>query len=285
MKKSVLVIVIGILVIVGNLFGQKSTPLLYPFSFEYNPQRTLLLTYSEPEGYVRVPLSDLSDYQVWLTNISLRQQKSNVHNWEGQILIDDSLVHGVLDISIGSPQQKDPDLPVYLRWIYYRVKDHRDSMSIVISSADTINYTRWLEGRYSLRPGGKGLNYRPEEKRPHNQTEFYRCLELAMGQINNKNLLLNVMPVADKDIMPGDLFIQFDSDDSDSSGHTAMIFDVCRGKTINDILVLAAWSGDPPHSVYLPRDNRAEHSPWLTVAELRQHLAEFGEGRFYRFNP
>ena len=280
MKKPMLILLIGLLTTGGSLFGQKSAPRLYPFSFEYNPQRTLLLTYAEPDGYARVPLTELSAYQVWLTNISLRHPEKNVHNWEGQILMEDSLVYGVLDISIGTPQQKDADLPLYLRWIYYRVRDQRDSLTVVISPTDTISYTRWLNGVYSLLPRGQGFSYQPGEQRAHSRTEFYRCLELVMGQVDNKNLLLNVTPIADK----GDVFIQFDPDDPDSGGHTAMIFDVCRGKTISDILLLAGWSGDPPHSVYLPRDKNVKHGPWMSAAELRRHLAEFGEGRFYRFH-
>lgn len=283
MKKPVLLLVIGLIITAGSLFGQKGTPRLYPFSFEYNPQRTLLLACPEPDGYTRVPLGELSKYQVWLTNIGLRNPGKNVHNWEGQIKLEDSLVYGVLDISIGTPQQKDADLPLYLRWIYYRVNDLLDSMSVVVSLSDTISYPRWLNGVYRLLPRGQGFNYEPGEGRIPSQTEFYRCLELAMGQLNNKNLLFNVTPIANKDIMPGDVFIQFDPNNPDSSGHTAMIFDVCRGKTNTDVLVLAGWSGDPPHSVYLPRDVNFKHGPWMSVAELQEHLAEFGEGRFYRF--
>ncbi|UCD17910.1 MAG: hypothetical protein JSV44_03115 [Candidatus Zixiibacteriota bacterium] len=283
MKKTTFLAAACMLLVSGSLCGQEAKTRLYPFSFEYNSQRTLLLAYHAPQGYDRFPLSKMSEFQVWLTNLSLRKPGASVHDWQGQILIPADSVAGILDISVSSHNQKDADLPLYLLWMYHRVKGNFDKMSIILSKTDTLMYSRWLEGSYSLRPGG-GLIFKPGKKRQHSLRDFYRCLEMAMSQTDSKNLLLNLTPIAEKEVRPGDLFIQFRDDDPDSAGHTAMIFDVCRGKQVNDILLLAAWGADPPQSIYIPLNNpESKHNPWLTVAELQQQLANFGPGRFYRF--
>jgi len=254
---------------------------LYPFSLDFKPEKTILQAIPAPPGYERFPSAKMNVFMAWITNLPLRPFSNPVVRWDKQILMKADSISGVIDVGVISTNQKDADLPLQLAMEFLRVAGALADFPIILRPADTVNFGKWLNGKYTT--GGKDrLNYTPGEKREISETEFYRYLEFVMRRMENKNLLLNLAAVNEKDIHPGDLFIQFRKGDADSIGHAAMIFDVALNKE-GDVMLLAGWGGIPARNFAIYRPLPISERKWFTLDEMKAYLAEFGDGRFYRF--
>lgn len=253
----------------------------YPFSMEYNPQRTILNSFAAPSGYEKYPLAKMDRFMLWVTNLPLRKKEHPVVQWNRQVLIPPDSICGVVDLGVISRNQKDADLPLQFVLEYLRSENRLEEFPVILGKTDTVYYGRWLTGKYKT-TARNDIIYEKDTTRPANDKEFYRFLEFCMNWTENKTLLLNLKPVKSEDIAPGDLYIQFDKDDPDSSGHAAMILDLCYGEN-EDTRLLAGWGGNPPHNFYLPKPHPGDDKPWMKIDELKRLLSEYGEGSFYRF--
>jgi hypothetical protein len=253
----------------------------YPFSMEYNPQRTILTSFKTPPGYERYPLSKMDRFMLWVTNLPLSKKERPVVKWNRQVLIHQDSISGVVDLGVISGNQTDVDLPVQFIFEFLRSEGKLEDFPVIVSRTDTLFYSRWLNGKYSTGARNE-IRYKKGEKRTPDDREFYRYLEYCMHWIEHKNILFNLESVKAKDLAPGDLYIQFDKNDPDSSGHAAMIVDICYGED-EEILLLAGWGGIPAHDFYIPKPQSAKDRQWMTIDELKELLSKYGEGRFYRF--
>ncbi|MEW5924751.1 MAG: DUF4846 domain-containing protein [Candidatus Zixiibacteriota bacterium] len=256
----------------------------YPFSLDYNKDRTILNVFRTPAGYERYPTKEMNIYMAWLTNMPLKPEKHPVVKWDSQIMMGPDSINGVVDLGITSMNQKDPDLAIQLVIEFLRAAKQLERFPIQFNEKDTVSYGRYLSGKYSTDARGN-LIYKEGEERESNEKEYYRFLEFVMGRIDNKSILYNLTPVEDKDVAPGCLYIQFDSDGPDSVGHTAIIFDVAVSKNDKgDILLLPGWGGIPAHNLYLARPFPiVPNNIWFTLDSFKERMAEYGKGKFYRF--
>lgn len=256
----------------------------YPFSLDYNKDRTILNVFRTPAGYERYPTPKMNLYMAWLTNMPLKPEKHPVVKWDTQIMMGPDSINGVIDLGITSMNQKDPDLAIQLLIEFLRVANQLERFPIQLSEKDTVSYGRYIRGKYSTDARGN-LLYKEGEERESNEKEYYRFLEFVMGHIDNKTLLYNLTPVDDKDVAPGCLYIQFDPNDPDSAGHTSIIFDVAVNQNDDsDILLLPGWGGVPAHNIYLARPLPiAPNNKWFTLKGFRERMAEYGKGTFYKF--
>ena len=279
--KKYSVMIAAVLLLLGMAAIESFAQNTYPFSFNYNSTRTLIIVFNQPEGCVRFPIKQMSEYQIWLTNMPLKPVNTPVAWTNRHVVYEADSILGVIDLGVTSHNQKDPDIPIQILWSYYRTQKAYDKMAMVIDEGDTVRYSKWLEGSYSFKANGK-LKYKSTGKREHTNKDFFRCLELAMARTSNKTLVnFNVDPITEKEIEPGDLFVQFKKDDPDSTGHTAMILDVCYD-TDGKIFLLTAMGGDPAQSFYIPKP-KSINRDWMTIDELKAFLSEYGDGNFYRF--
>jgi hypothetical protein len=266
---------------IAGIMAQEPLSPVYPFAMEYNPKWTLLWAFQAPPGYERTPMSTMTDWTIWVTNLPLKPKNRSIAKWDRQIIGAADSINGIIDIGIASKNQKDADLPLQLAIQYLAARNQLYHFPVIVGEGDTVTFDRWLNGKYGTDGRGKVI-YKKGDRREVSPKEFYRFLEFLFVQNENKTLLQNLEPVEEKDIRPGDLYIQFHKDDPDSTGHAAMIFDVCIDKE-GEALLLAGWGGDPAHSLIVARPRKSRGKKWFSVEELKDHLSEYGDGRFYRF--
>jgi hypothetical protein len=269
------------LLLTFSVVAQQPPNPLFPFSMSFDEKLTLLRVFNAPSGYERYPAGQMNQFQAWVTNLPLQARHKWVVLWNGQMLYPPDSVAGVIDFGVGTEAQQNPDIPMQMVMEYLRAVDALGDFPIRLSKTDTVTYNRWLGGEYSLSARGE-LLYTAGEKRDASVTEYYKFLHFVLSQMNTRKLLLNLKPVDEKSLAPGNLFIQFRPDDPDSVGHCAVIFDVCINKK-GEQVVMAGWGGIPAHSFLVARPRPGSGSPWFTIPELKEYLKEHGEGKFYRF--
>jgi hypothetical protein len=281
--KNVVIGLFVVLVLLSGAFAQEDEPKskIFPFSDEYDANNTLLMAIGEPYGYKRSTGTGMNTYMAWITNLPMRPKGSPVSKWNGQRFMNADSVNGVIDLGIGTTNQKNADIPIQLLLEYFRARDALYDFPIIVGNRDTVIYNKWLNGKY-LKDPRMNLIYEKGAKKEHTLKEFYRFLEFVLVMNENKTIIKNLEPVKEKNLMPGDLFIQFNEKDVDSSGHSSIIFDIAANEK-GEKMYLAGWGGTPPHSLYVARPLPISHKQWFTMDELKEHLAEYGMGKFYRF--
>jgi hypothetical protein len=120
-----------IILLSGICFAQGSN--IYPFSMEYDPERTLLRSVSEPPGYERFPSAKMTQFMAWLTNIPLKDIYHPVTKYNGQIIIRSDSIIGVVDIGITSKNQRGVSLMFQVAAEYLRVVGQLENFPIVLS--------------------------------------------------------------------------------------------------------------------------------------------------------
>lgn len=278
-RKVILSLLLAIIGLVPAL-AQPPSP-IYPFSMSYDSSLNLMTVVSEPPGFTRYPDAKVTPFQLWLTNLPLLPLNIAVARWDGQIIMRADSTGGVIDFGVGSENQKDADIPLQLLLEYLRVRGSLGNYPIIIRRGDTLTYNKWLNGIYSNGPRNE-LFYTPGEKREASEMEYYRYLQLIITENDGKSLIKNLIPVDDNNIAPGTIFVQFRKDVPDSTGHTAVILDVCTNPK-GELRILAGWGGDPAQSFFVARPLPISDRVWFTLEEFKQRLQKYGEGNFYRF--
>ncbi len=281
--KKVVIGLFFVIIMFSDLFGQEEKPKsnIFPFSENYDSNNTLIMAIGEPSGYKRSTNIGMSVFMAWITNLPMRPKGSPVTKWNGQVMMGADSVNGVIDLGVGTINQKDADIPLQLVLEYLKARDALYDSPIIVGNGDTVTYNKWLNGKY-LKDPRMNLIYEKGEKKENTLKEFYRFLEFVMVMNENKTLIKNLESVKEDGIMPGDLYIQFNKDDADSSGHCSIIFDVAANEK-GEKVYLAGWGGTPPHALYVARPLPISYRRWFTMEELKERLAEYGEGEFYRF--
>ena len=279
MKYSRYLALLMILLLGSQLDAQTSRA--YPFAAKLYPNRILSKVVSPPKGYNRAPEEKLNDFQYWIVNLPMLLPEYPVTTYEGQKLFGADSTNGIINFDVSTPQQRNADIPIQLVAVYLLIKDSLGDHPFIVRDNDTITYGKFLSGNYILDSHRK-MKYVPGEKRDSSNVEFSRFLQLTMGYTNNRTLLNNLEPIEEKDIAPGTFYVQFQNPPPDTIGHTAVILDVCYGPK-GDKKVLAGWGGDPAHLFYVARPLPPSEKQWFSIPELKKFLAEYGEGKFYRF--
>lgn len=261
--------------------AQQATSRIYPFAIEYDPERNLIVSFPTPAGYERFPTSKMTRYMAWLTNLPLKPKYHPLIRWDKQIIYRADSIAAVIDLSVTTNNQKDEDFPMQVALEYAKSTNLLEDFPILLTDRDTLTYSRWMNGSYSFDARGNIL-YKRGEPRQQSEKEFYRFLEFIIRHNTHETLLKNLEPVKGNQVIPGDIFIQFNKDDPDSTGHAALVLDVCINKE-GEIILLMAWGGNPAQSYHIPRNWINKNSNWFTVDELKEQLSEYGEGKFYRF--
>jgi len=254
---------------------------LYPFSMEFNPDRTLIRI-NAPEGYERYPLEKMDMFQAWLTNLPLSPEGTPLSRWDRQAIMSADSITAVIDFGVGTPQQRDADIPMQLVMEFLRASNSLGDFPIILDKGDTVTYNKWLAGEYYFNSAQK-IAYKETPKRESSDMEYYRYLQFVITQNENRSLIRNLIPITEQEIIPGAIYVQFRKDDPDSAGHAAVILDVCSNKKGQN-MYLAGWGGsNPAHAFFVARPWPISDRTWFTLAELKQQLNEYGDGSFYRF--
>jgi hypothetical protein len=279
-KMFALVLMFAFISVLHAVAPAQGPSALYPFSMRYNPDLNLLRVFATPPGYDRYPEQKMTEFQAWLTNLPLLPPAMPVALWNGQVVQSYDSIGGVIDLGVGTEQQRDADIPIQLIMEYLRAAKGLGEYPFIVSPKDTMTFTKWLNGTYAFDSRMK-LIHQPGPKRDASDDEYYRFMSLVMHFIEGRSLLLNLTPIEEKDIAPGSLYIQF-KDDQDSLGHTAVILEVCINPK-GEQLLLVGWGGRPARSFAVARPFPISDQVWFTVAELKDRLKEYGPGQFYRF--
>jgi hypothetical protein len=281
MKRCIILSAILTLISISPVFSQ-GPPELYPFSMKYDPSLTLLTVMGTPYGYERYPESKMSYFQAWVTNLPLLPLDMPVARWDRPILMSADSVGGVIDFGIGTEHQTDFGIALQLIMEFHRATRTLGNYPLIINTGDTLTFDNWLTRKYSFNSRGKLIFKDVARRADTSLVEYYRFLEFILGHTNGRSLLKNLVPIGEKDVAPGTLYIQFKKDLPDTMGHTAIILDVCTDSS-GTIYLLVGWGGYPARSFYIARPWPVSDRIWFTIDELKKHLQEYGDGKFYRY--
>jgi len=266
-------------IIAFSAFSQAPSA-LYPFSMEYNPDRTLIRIDS-PEGFDRYPIKKMDMFQTWITNLPLCPAGRRVARWDNQAIMSADSVTAVIDFGVATSNQRDADIPLQLMAEFLRASNKLGDFPIILNQGDTVTFDKWLNGEYYYN-SAQQLAHRDGPKREASDQEYHRYLQFVITQNDNKSLRRNLVPITESEIAPGAIYIQFQKDAPDSTGHAAVILDVCANKK-GETLYLAGWGGNPAHAFIVARPWPITKRIWFNLAELKQQLKEYGDGSFFRF--
>jgi hypothetical protein len=279
MKYYLLLLSALLILSLSPLMAQESR--VYPFAINIHSDRILSKVIEPPKGYARIPEAKLTDFQYWVSNFPMMLPLYPVTLWDGQKLFGPDSTNGIINFGIGTPEQRDADVPIMMVSEYLRVKDSVRNFPFLVRETDSMIYDRFLSGQYALNSTRK-LIYIPGAQRDSSAAEFYRFLQLVMNYTSNRSLLNNLVAIEEKDIVPGTFYVQLKNPAPDTVGHTAVILDVCYDPA-GDMKVLAGWGGDPAHLFYIARPLPPNDKQWFSVPELKEFLKQYGEGKFYRY--
>ncbi len=273
--------IILVIMFAPMLFGQETLPTrMYPFSMDFDPTRTLILSIPSPSGFERYPTGKMTRYMAWLTNLPLKRENHPLLRYDGQKIRGADSITAVIDLSVANANQKNADIPVQLTMEYLKIIGKLDDFFYLLED-DSLSFGKWMSGKYAKNSRGK-IFYTKGDTRENNLTEYYRYIEFLMRNSGAKSLQKNLDLTDQKSIVPGDIFIAFDSDDVDSTGFVAIILDVAMDADGN-IKVLPAWGGNPASSFHIPKPEPPKARIWFTLKEFLTHMTIHGEGSFYRY--
>jgi len=280
MKKTVIILLISMF-ISGAIFAQEPESDIYPFSLDYDRERTVLRVFPNPPGFERFPSADMTRYMAWLTNFPLEADDHPVVRWDDQKLKESHEVAAVLDIGIASTNQRKEDLPLQLAMEYLRVIDKIDDFPFIIGKGDTVYFNKWLSGTYSRNAQGHWV-FKEKEPKYKSEKEFYRFLEFIVYNNSIGSLKKNLEKTNQKIIVPGDIFIAVDENDS-TKARVAVVVDVAMNPE-GRMKMIVAQGGDAAMSFYMPKPDPEGDEMWFDYEEFRKQFDINGKGDFYRYS-
>ena len=284
MKSKVLLASILISMLVVNVWAQDSSVMVNPFPFaEFeNPGPPLVQAVPDPPGYKRFGESDLTEYQLWLTNLPLKAQGSRILDWKGNPISEPDTINGILDFKVDSKYITAADIPVMLLMHFFRLKGIINVVPIRISETMTVNYNDWLRGKY-IDDEEKGLYYLDEGRtRSDTDEEFHKYLAFVTRYIDSKTLQLNLTNRDARTVKPSHVYIQKAVDNPDSVTRIGIVLDAAFAEGhMHKFLI--AFGGNPAQSVIVPNAWSKTGAAWFNADELREATKEDGMGYFYRW--
>ncbi len=284
MKKGILIITASILGLSLAVFSQniQTGSKAFPFAQLNDPKLSIISIIKNPEGYARLPEDQLTQYQMWLSNLPLLPQGNRITDWKGKTIAPPDTISGIVDMKINSEYITDADIPVLLLMHYFRLQGYLDKLDIKLSKTLTVNYKDWLRGKF-IDDKEKGLYFRNDGvTRKDSDEEFYAYIDFITKYMDVKALRLNVKHTDDRFLEPSHILIQFKDDDPDSIGHVAIALDIAYAEQ-KERKLLYAYGGNPAQSVIVPNAFRTSDAMWFTRDEIREYFKEYGMGYFYRW--
>ena len=234
--------------------------------------------------YTRVHL-EKNTYPDYVRHLPLKPSGSDVFSWDGQVVHDADSVLAVIDWPRPTKVQQCADVAIRLNAEFLYKKGNLQNIKYKSLSGVEISFTKWLEGKYSLNKKTQNVAYKISDQRIENTDEvFEEYLNFVMTYANSASLSRDLKIVFEKNLIPGDLFIQPNVFEKGGVGHVSVILDMCENSD-GEKLYLFGFGFIPAQDfhLHLPSSQQG-YEKWFTLDGYKDLVAGFGKGNFHRFN-
>ena len=236
------------------------------------------------DDYIRIQLESDS-FPDYVRYLPLKEIGSSVRSWNNTIIHEASEIHAVIDWKLPDKVQQCADVAIRLRAEYLREHNRINKIRFKSLSGNSIDYTKWLNGRYALNSSGSRIEYRKSQHaKSDTDEEFEKYLHFVMMYANSSSLARDLTTVEESELLPGDIYIQPDPTGRGGIGHVSVILDMCEN-TDGERLYLFGYGFIPAQDFHLPLPSSEQGiGKWFTLDGYKKHIAIFGDGDFHRFD-
>jgi len=244
---------------------------------------TLAETVPTPPGWERVA-APAGSFAAWLRDLPLAAPGTPVKSWRGEEVFagDEEYVQAVIAIDVGKADlQQSAD--VILRFdAEWRWSQGKRDMTYLAATKDALPYASYVLGKRVLAQGPHLYWVKQREPSdPDDRGAFRDFLDTVFIWANSTAVRMQSDPVAAKDLLPGDFFLQ-----RDKSGHALVVLDVVA-KPSGERLALVAQALTEAMNIHVLRPGRG--TAWFSLNPpeplLTPHTKEFAWADLRRLRP
>jgi Domain of unknown function (4846) len=233
-----------------------------------------------PTGFVREDAA-AGSFTAWLRGLPLKPGRPAVRLFDGRLKANQEAHHAVLDMDVGSRDlQQCADAVMRLRAEYLYAAGAIDRVRFDVTTGAPASLAGWFEGdRPVVRRNA--LSWARTGPRESSYASMRRFLDVVFTYAGSASLARQLRPVTDRDLQPGDVFIQ-----GGFPGHAVLVADVARGPAGRStfLLVQSYMPAQELHVLRNPADQA--QGPWYEVSAgsgLATPEWTFGAGALRRF--
>lgn len=228
-----------------------------------------------PEGYSRIPV-EKNSYADWLRHLPLKQDKTPVHLYNGDLKANQDVHHAIIDIDAGGSEdlQQCADACMRLKAEYLYSTKQYDQITFNFTSGHEASWNKWMEG-YRPKISGNNVTWVKTAGNDSSYKNFKSYMKTVFRYAGTFSLDKQMSAVKLQDMKPGDLFIK-----GGFPGHAVIILDMAENKTSGKKIFMVAQSYMPAQDIHILKNYESNDSPWYPM-EFGERL-DTPEWTFYR---
>jgi len=242
--------------------------------------QTLTTRFPAPNGYSRVTVAEGS-YADWLRHLLLLPPDTDATDWRGRTVLRADEIGAVIDWRLLGRVEQCADVGIRAFAEYARHNGGADHIAFRSLSGQTIEWQKWLEGRYGVNAGRTAITYQSGNPRSDTAREFDRYLTFVMSYTNTASLMRDLEEIEPSEIQIGDVLIQ-PKCAAEGMGHMSLVMDACEMETGERRYLFADGFTPARLPVIRQLTPNAPQTAWMTPDEYFQLMEVFGPGTFYR---
>ena len=232
-----------------------------------------------PGGFSRIDSAKLTPFQFWVSNLPLWFKERPVGSLKhGEVYKADS-VSRVVHLPWRALDFSDRIIPLQLMADYLFIKGMDDQMNTITPSGDTLTFDRFLSGTVTYGSRGE-IHWTLSPRRAPSEDEYDRYFALIVSNTDYRSLLRNCEPVADSALLPGDIYVNCDS--NGVKGRVAITLVTIQNANGNRLYIFGTGCPDEC-DFHIPLFNNRRDYPWTTADEVAKLMGPpKGISGFYR---
>lgn len=251
----------------------------YPFISLKDTIYTFETEFTFPEGYHPIEVSELTDFQHWVSHIPIWHQYKAVGIWKGNKAFERDEISRVVHIPWRGPNHTDVGFPLRIFAEYYLLKNKDFAFEVSPKKGEQMTYEKWLKSDFRLGPMGD-VKFIPSSQRDSSAIEFYKFLNMAMQHTNYKSLADNCDSILLKDLAPGDLVIAHD--EKGIKGKAFFVLNMIENDTGKRLYALATGC-EEACDFHIPLFNLDRNFPWVDADRIYKIIGEYPQSGFFRW--
>ncbi len=230
-----------------------------------------------PKGFTRIPEKKLSNFQNWIAHLPLWHAQRAVGSESHGFVFTPDQVARPIHLVRWKSRFSDQTIALILQAQYLEMKKKQDDFKVMPIAGDTLTYHDFLNGTVAFGSRGQVV-FQKSDPRPAGRQEFVDFVDLCDQQMSYKRLAENCQPVAQKDLLPGDMYITFD--EAGFKGKIVFIIAAIADKKGNKLFAIGEGC-ESECDFHIPLLNNDKNFPWITADQIaarvppREHAGYF----------
>ncbi len=271
---------------------------LYGSYSRYDPHSSIEKRNAAPKGYLQIPNDSLRGFGRWLRGYPMRSESEPLTTYGGNFLAEPTVVGGIIDLPVVSPGTGSREVLYSFMHEYAIVMQREMELNYRGLADDSVSMYLYATGSYSTNFNRTKYYWKETEEKALDANLLNRYTEFVRSVSSYKSLIRDCQEISIADVLPGDLFIQYDFAPR-PKGHLSIVLDVAVLDPEANIAEIGASlkdsSGDPYQRVFLFGNGLTPASSfhiikpvkpgkgnWIVPGELASKLKHIGPGKFYR---